>query len=263
MNNFTKALLASTIIGLSASALAQDSSEILDAIAAIQDQKDAEAKVYSQETREGLEKKGAIIGIKEIPISKLFFVEAELGSYLVSADGRFVIQGSIKDVWHRKTLSNLGDLEGIDRVPVSANAKKIEETMVTYTIGSKALPRSGVIFVDPSSDITVTALQKLYELKDEQRWVVVIMPVVGGANALDRSRRIHCAVDQDQAKMDLINGTNESFGSTKKDCGAEKLLAAQFVTNVFGITQMPHMIREDGLVSEGFPVEFGQWFKQP
>lgn len=255
-------LLASTLM-LSSLVIAQDNTELLDAVAAIKDKQAEEPKTYAQQTKEGLEKKGAIIGIKEVPIGKLFFVEAEQGSYLVSADGRFVIDGKIKDVWHRKTLNELADLDGIDRVPVSANAKKIEEMMATYSIGKPELPRSGVIFVDPSSDITITALQKLDSLKDEQRWLVVLMPVVGGSNALDRSRRLYCAKDQELAKMDLINGTSKSFSEINKACGDEKLIASQFVTNLFGITQMPHVLREDGLVSEGFPVEFEQWYAQP
>jgi len=263
MNKFKLTLLACALVSTVGSAVAKDSSKILDVVTAIKKEQEKTAETYSQEVKEGLEKKGAIVGIKELPIAKLFFVEAEQGTYLVTADGRFVIEGTIKDVWHRKTLRNLQDLEGIDRVPVSANAKKIEEMMVTYTIGNPETPRSGVIFVDPSSDITVNALQKLQEVSDEQRWLVVIMPVVGGSQALDRSRRIYCATDQAQAKLDLINGTSESFVSTRKDCDADKLLVAQYVTNIFGITEMPHLIREDGLVSKGFPVEFDGWYKQP
>lgn len=260
---FTKTLLATTMVGFMSVSMAQDSTEILDAISAIEDLEAKKAQTYSQDTKEGLAKKGAIIGIKEVPVGKLYFVEAEQGSYLVSGNGRFVIQGSIKDVWHRKTLAKLTDLENIDKVPVSANAKKIEQLMATYTLGDPSKPRSGVIFVDPSSEITVTALQKLQEYSTEQRWLVVLMPVVGGSNAIDRSRRIWCATDQEAAKLDLINGTSESFTSTDKTCGDEKILAAQFVTNIFSITQMPHVIREDGLVSDGFPVEFEQWYKQP
>lgn len=251
------------MVGFIGTVVAQDSTEILDAMAKIKEAEETSYATYSQETKEGLAKKGAIVGIKEVPVGKLYFVEAEKGSYLVSANGRFVLDGSFKDVWHRKTLKTLADLEGIDRVPVSANAKKIETIMATYTIGKPEIPRSGVIFVDPSSEITVTALQKLQSVSDEQRWVVVLMPVVGGANALDRSRRIFCASDQEAAKLDLINGTSNAFTSIDKTCGDEKLLAAQFVTNVFGITSLPHVIREDGLVSDGFPIEFDDWYKQP
>lgn len=260
---FKKLIVSALVASSSFSALSQDSSEVLDAVAAIQDQKANETKTYAQETKEGLEKKGEIIGIKKVPVNELFFVQAEHGSYLVSSDGRFVIDGKIKDVWHRKTLATLADLEGIDRVPVSANAKKIEQMMATFTIGKEETPRSGVIFVDPSSEITVTALKKLYSLNEDQRWLVVLMPVVGGANALDRSRRLHCAADRELAKLDLINGTSDSFSDIRQDCGDEKLVAAQFVTNLFGIKSLPYVLREDGLSINGFPQEFESWYAQP
>ncbi len=260
MINKLKALSAIALISFSA--LAQDASEVLDVVSEIKKQEASESKSYQQEIREGLEKKGAIIGIREIPVTKLYFVEAELGSYLVTANGRFVVDGRIVDVWHRKTLKSLADLEGIDRVPVNNNAKQIDDMLATFSIGDKEKPRSGVIFVDPTSEYTLTSLQKLIEYQDEQRWTVVLTPLIGGSNAVDRSRRLWCAKDKEQALLDLINGTQESFSEIDEDCDEERVLAGQYINNVFGIETLPHLIREDGLVSKGFPIDFDKWFEK-
>lgn len=263
-SNF-KSFVATSLLLSSSVVIAEESKHsLLDAVAKINDQKqESESSVYRQEIKEGLEKKGGIIGIKELPIKKLYFVEAEYGSYLVSPDGRFVIDGDIKDVWHRKTLKDLGDLKNLDRVPVTSNAKNLESSLATFQIGEDALPRSGVVFVDPTSEYTTTALKKLKSLEDTQKWVVVLMPVVGGSQALDRSRKLWCAKDKKLALDDLINGTNKSFSDLDSDCKENRLLAAQLVTNVFNIESLPHFIREDGLVSHGFPVKFESWYKQP
>lgn len=239
---------------------------LLDVAAKIQDakkEKEKETRVYRQEVKELLEKKGGIIGIKELPIRKLYFVEAEQGTYLVSPDARFVIDGSIKDVWHRKTLRTLSDLDGLDRVPVTSNAPNIEDSLATFQLGNKQMARSGVIFVDPTSEYTMTALKKIESLKDTQNWTVVLMPVIGGSQALDRSRKLWCAEDKSAALQDLINGTNTSFDKLRKECKEDRFINAQLITNVFGIESLPHLIREDGLISRGFPLEFDKWYKQP
>ena len=245
------------------SAIAQDSSSLLDAVQEIDKIEAKKKKTFSQSVRENLEKKGGIIGIKEVPINTLYFVEAERGTYLVTSDGRFVIDGVIKDVWHRKSITSLADMEDIDRVPLQNNAKKIEEALATFTIGDSSLPRSGVIFVDPSSEYTTQALQTLHDLRKEQKWTVVLMPLVGGKNAVERSRYLFCSKDQAVALNDLINGTQDSYSSQKDECDEQKILAAKYVNHVFGIENLPHLIREDGLVSKGFPVEFDEWYSQP
>ena len=62
--------------------------------------------------------------------------------------------------------------------------------------------------------------------------------------------------------MDLINGTQESFSEIDEDCDEERVLAGQYINNVFGIETLPHLIREDGLVSKGFPLDFDKWFEK-
>jgi thiol:disulfide interchange protein DsbC len=86
---------------------------------------------------------------------------------------------------------------------------------------------------------------------------------VGGATAVDRAKRLWCSTDSESAKKDLLNGTSDSFSSLESDCDDEKISLMAMLTDVFGIDELPHIIREDGLVSEGFPVDFDSWFEKP
>ena len=54
-----------------------------------------EAAAYRASIKEQLSAKGNVKGIQQLPIDKLMFVEAENGTYLISADGRFVIEGKL------------------------------------------------------------------------------------------------------------------------------------------------------------------------
>lgn len=220
-------------------------------------------KAYKQEIKNSLEAKGQIKGIQEIPIAKLYFVEAEQGSYLVTSDGRFVFEGKLKDVWYRKTIKTLDDARALERTPVSHIGFSPEEQLAHFIIGDQEKPRLGVAFVDPTSDYTAKFLEKITTTKLEGHWTIVLMPLIGGNQAVDRSLRLWCAVDREAAKQDFLKGTNKSFGEMKEGCNDEKIVMGMMLTDLFHIKSLPHLIREDGLVSEGYPQEFDKWYSQP
>lgn len=240
---------------LAGSAIAQDNT-LLDDVT-------PDAKTYREDIKNNLSAKGEVKGIQEIPIGKLYFVEAEQGTYLVSSDGRFVFEGVLKDVWHRKTIRDLRDAKEVERTPVSNIGFVPEEQLAHIQFGNKDIPRQGVAFVDPTSAHTSTFLKHLEKNKKSVNWTIVFMPLVGGNQAIDRSRRLWCAADKEKATEDLINGTSKSFDNLKEDCTEEPILMAMMLTDLFRIKSLPHLIREDGLVSNGYPEKFDEWFKQP
>ncbi|WP_240224582.1 hypothetical protein [Rheinheimera hassiensis] len=239
------------------------SSEPVDVLSKLSELAAPDKKAYGEEIKTSLSAKGQIKGIQEMPITKLFFVEAQQGSYLVSSDGRFVIEGVIKDVWHRKTINNLEDARSTERLPLSNIGFNPEEQLASFTLGNPNVKRQGVIFVDPTSAITLTALQKIKEKADTSNWTVVLMPLIGGDSAIDRSRRLWCATDKGGALNDLVYGTSESLSDVVEGCKEDPLVMGMMLTDLLQIRSLPHLIREDGLKSAGFPEKFEEWFAQP
>jgi thiol:disulfide interchange protein DsbC len=222
-----------------------------------------ESDAYRQEIKGNLEAKGQVKGIQEIPVGKLYFVEAEQGSYLVTSDGRFVFEGKLTDVWYRRTIKTLDDARAIERTPVSHIGFEPEEQLAHFIIGDSKKPRLGVAFVDPTTDYTTQFLKKITEKPLEGHWTVILMPLIGGNTAVDRSLRLWCAEDREAAKKDFIEGTNKSFSKLTKGCNDERIIMGMMLTDLFHIKSLPHLIREDGLKSEGYPPEFDKWFSQP
>lgn len=217
---------------------------------------------YRELNKEALAAKGAIKGVQLLPIDKILFVEAEQGNYLITPDGRFVFEGKLKDVWHRKTINSLEAARSIERTPLANIGFNPEEQLATFTIGNPKIKRQGAIFVDPTSPITVTALQDLMKDKKNINWTVILMPLVGGDQAMDRSRRLWCSKDKEGAKKDLIAGTAESLTVMRQPCSEEPIVMAMMLADLFRISHLPHLIREDGLLSEGYPNDFKTWFSQ-
>ena len=263
INSSIKLICASLSLILSISVSVAQTSDSVDVVNQLSELAAPDKKAYGEQIKDSLSAKGQIKGIQEMPITKVFFVEAQQGSYLVSSDGRFVIEGVIKDVWHRKTIKSLDDARSTERLPLTNIGFNPEEQLASFTLGNPKVKRQGVIFVDPTSTITLTALKKLNEKAENSNWTVVLMPLIGGDAAIDRSRRIWCATDKAGALDDLINGTSESLSSVSKDCKEEPLVMGMMLTDLLQIRSLPHLIREDGLKSTGFPENFDEWFAQP
>lgn len=219
---------------------------------------------FRQDMKNNLEAKGQVKGIQEIPVGKLYFVEAEQGNYLITSDGRFVFEGKLTDVWYRRTITSLEDAKKVERTPVSDLGFQPEEQLATFKVGNKDKARLGVAFLDPTTDYGKQFLKKISENKDiEGYWTVALLPLIGGNKAVDRSLRLWCAEDRALAEKDLIEGTDKSFSKLRKGCNDERIVMAMMLTDVFRIKSLPHLIREDGLISQGYPKEFDKWFAQP
>lgn len=222
-----------------------------------------DAKTFKEEVKGGLETKGVVIGMQELPIVKLMFVEAEQGNYIISADGRFVFEGTLKDVWHRRTIKTVKDVIETRRTPASNIGFKPEDQLAHFVVGNPDIPRQGVAFVDPTSGYTLRFLKDIMRDKENTHWTVVLMPLVGGNQAIERSLRLWCATDRELALNDLISGGNKSFDDIREGCNDEKILLGMMLVDLFHITSLPHLLREDGLISNGYPEKFNEWFKQP
>lgn len=216
-------------------------------------------KGYSEKIKDNLNKMGEVRGIQELPVSQVFFVEAEKGNYLVTGDGRFVFQGSLQDVWHRKHIDSIEDARQTIRTPLSNMNFDPLERLPAWQVGNPDIPRQGLVFVDPTSAITQQFLQQVIAEKEKYHFVVALLPLVGGEKAMDRARRLHCAKDRELALIDLANYTNESTGELRADCNAEKIMFGAAMTQVFRIEALPHFVREDGLISKGLPEDLDAW----
>lgn len=218
-------------------------------------------KIINEEAHINSGNKGMILGVKELPVKNLYFVEAEHGTYLVSGDGRFVFDGRLVDVWHKKTINNLADANSIQRTPLK-NIDLDLEVLATFQYGNPNLPRSGVAFVDPTSKYTTQFLEHVEDNKDKYNWTVVLTPLTGGTPAVDRARHLFCALDRAAAKEDFTRGTSKSFNNIKPECPDEAIKMVNMLVDKLSIEELPHIIREDGLVSKGLPLNFEAWFGQ-
>lgn len=255
-------LIASIVAGaLALSATAQEkpvSKEELARVAEkISEEKHVEA--FRQDVKEDLAGKGEIVGIQPMPIDKLYFVEATNGAYLVTADGRFVFEGTLRDVWHNKKINSLVDAQATVRTPLKNMRFDPLNDLPAWQVGNPDIPRQGLVFVDPTSDITQKFLMHVIANPEKYNFVVSLMPLIGGEPAMERAIKLHCAEDRQLALIDLANYTKESFAHTRSDCDTTTVMFGMVVKDIFRVNSLPHFVREDGLVSHGLPTDLDAW----
>jgi thiol:disulfide interchange protein DsbC len=220
---------------------------------------DRHVETFRQNVKEDLSGKGEIIGIQPLPIDKAYFVEASKGTYIVTADGRFVIEGTVRDVWHNKVIDSLADAQSTVRTPLKNMNFDPLEDLPAWQVGNPDIPRQGLVFVDPTSDITQTFLKHVIANSEKYNFTVSLMPLIGGEPAMERAVKLHCAEDRELALVDLANYTKESFVSTRKDCDTTTVMFGMVVKDIFRVNSLPHFVREDGLVSHGYPTDLDAW----
>ncbi|WP_076922410.1 hypothetical protein [Pseudoalteromonas sp. SK20] len=218
---------------------------------------------FADQTKRDLGKYGAVNSIQELPISRLYFVEAESGSFIISSDGRFAIEGSIKDVWHRKTLKTVDDVRSTLRMPLADMKFDFNKDLASLVLGNPDIPRQGVIFGDPTAKHTRDLVSKINANKEKYNFTFVMMPLIGGEEAVKRSMSILCAPDRELAIEDLANNTDKSFLETNEGCPDQNLMFTVYMQEIFKITNLPHVVREDGFVSKGAPLVLDEWLEAP
>lgn len=231
--------------------------------AIVQLQETEKEDTFAEQVKTELKGKGKVLGMVELPIKRMMFVEAESGSYLVSSNGRFVFQGKLQDVWHRKSIRSIDDANATKRTPLTNLNFKPEEQLATWVVGNQNIPRQGLVFVDPTSELTQTFLQTIFDNPDKYNFTVALMPLIGGDEAVARTRALYCAKDKEMALQDLLHYTNDSTSELQEDCKQDKLVFTVMMAEVLDISNLPHVIREDGLVSDGLPVDLDSWLAKP
>lgn len=262
-----KTTIAITVAICSFQALANNSNvqetvDIAKQSKALIEQIKPNTKEFREEVKANLTAKGQVLGIQKLPITKFFYVEAKQGSYMVSADGRFVFEGKLTDVWHRKKIDSLEDARSTERTPLTNLGFNPEKQLASFVIGNRAIPRQGIAFVDPTSAYTEKFIQHLLTTPQKYNWTVILLPLVGGDQAMDRSRKLWCASDRNAAIQDLAFGTNNSYTNLKSDCAEDPIMLSMMLTDIFQITGLPHIVREDGLSISGYPPKFDEWLNQ-
>ena len=118
-----------------------------------------------------------IEGLKALPIHGLSMVKAGGKTFFMSDNGRFVITGTLLDVWNRVAVTELDQVDLIvNRIDLSKMKLKIDD-LGPVTVGSGKA--QVVVFVDPRCPYCGKVQKQMDALKGQYTFKLVPVPVLG------------------------------------------------------------------------------------
>ncbi len=204
--------------------------------------------------------KARIEGMKALPINGLQMVKAGGKTFFMSNNGRFVITGTLMDVWNRVAVTDLDQVDQIaSRIDLAKMKLKIDDLgPVTYGTGREQV----VVFVDPRCPYCAKVQKQMEGLKDRYTFKLVSVPVLG-PESQNLVTRIGCLLqtkDKDKARDTLMHQAYDALpAEVDPKCNREPVQRALVTAHLFGIEAVPFLIAPDGRTFKGAPDSLADW----
>jgi thiol:disulfide interchange protein DsbC len=204
--------------------------------------------------------KARIEGMKALPITGLQMVKAGGKVFFMSNNGRFVITGTLMDVWNRVAVTDLDQVDQIaSRIDLAKMKLKIDDLgPITYGTGREQV----VVFVDPRCPYCAKVQKQMEGLQDRYTFKLVSVPVLG-PESQSLVTRIGCLLqtkDKDKARNALMHQTYDALpANVDPACNREPVQRALVTAHLFGIEAVPFLIAPDGRTFKGAPDSLADW----
>jgi thiol:disulfide interchange protein DsbC len=201
-----------------------------------------------------------IEGLKALPIHGLNMVKAGGKTFFMSDNGRFVITGTLLDVWNRVAVTELDQVDQIvNRIDLSKMKLKIDDLGPATVGNGKA---QVVVFVDPRCPYCGKVQKQMDALKSQYTFKLVPIPVLG-PESQSLVVKIGCLLQtqsKDKARDALMQQAYDSLPSEiDSKCNREPMQRAMVTAKLFGIDGVPFLIAPDGRTFKGAPDNLADW----
>lgn len=190
-----------------------------------------------------------------LPASAMLAIEKNGKFAVISDTGRFIIQGTVYDVWAKKELKTLEDAR------IAANYIPVDKTDIgfrdlaplTIGAGSKAI----TMFSDPACVFCKEIIEQARtSLPEGYRLDVLMLPLLSAESAA-RTKDLLCAKDKVAAWKAAVAGDLKTplAQLPAEQCNLDVISKRRITAQFLGARNVPFLIRDDGLTRQGKPEE--------
>lgn len=187
-----------------------------------------------------------------LPVTGILATEKSGKVVVLSTNGRYTIVGDIVDNWSKKKLATLEDIRESSKViPIQEMGLNLKE-LDPVTVGHG--PKVVVIFTDPYCTYCKKLIDQAKKI-DLEKYTVQIMPLgLLGRDSESRVADIYCAQDKRAAHALFLAGDNTTpIKRITGSCNGEAFMKRSVAAQIFGVTAVPFIIRDDGHYIRGLP----------
>ncbi|TXG98174.1 MAG: DsbC family protein [Nevskiaceae bacterium] len=190
-----------------------------------------------------------------LPASAMLAIEKNGKFAVISDTGRFIIQGTVYDVWAKKELKTIEDARiAAHYIPVDKTNLGFKD-LAPLTIGNGE--RAITMFSDPACGFCKEIIQQARSsLPEGYRLDVLMLPLLSQESAA-RTRELLCAKDKVAAWKAGASGDMKTPLEQVPDaqCDLDVIAKRRMTAQFLGARNVPFLIRDDGLTREGKPEE--------
>ncbi|MEW6657361.1 MAG: DsbC family protein [Thermodesulfobacteriota bacterium] len=199
---------------------------------------------------------GKIKTVKALPINGMVMVDTDQGVFFASDNGRFVMKGPLFDMWNRREIKDVADVESmasrVDLQKIGVDFKQL--AVLNFGEGKK----EEVFFISPTCPACKTVLDQAAKLAKEYRFKVVLLPQ--SREDMNIARSMVCSKDQDWAVKTLLSRNYK--GLPPGNCPLTPLQKNLVTARMLGITKVPYLIRHDAMHHNGAVNDLAAWLKE-
>jgi len=200
-----------------------------------------------------------IDAMASLPVTGIKAVESDGRLLFMSDNGRFVIDGTLYDLWAQQPLTSLTSIRTAgDRLDLRRLGLALDD-LNPLTLGNGAA--EVLIFVDPRCPHCHALLKQAGHLKD--RYTFRILPVaVLGPESEQQVRQLGCAREPAAALQALTSGRFTDLPQ-QPDCDLAPLQRTLVTAQLLGVQGVPFIVAPDGRISRGRPQNLREWLEFP
>jgi thiol:disulfide interchange protein DsbC len=200
-----------------------------------------------------------IDAMASLPVTGLKAVESDGRLLFMSDNGRFVIDGTLYDVWAQQPLTSLASIRSAgDRLDLRRLGLPLDD-LQALTLGEGA--EEVLIFVDPRCPHCHALLKQADQL--QFRYTFRILPVaVLGPESEHQVRQLGCALEPAAALLALTSGRFAGLPQ-RADCDLAPLQRTLVTAQLLGVKGVPFIVAPDGRISRGRPHSLREWLEFP
>lgn len=231
-------------------------------------QKKAEQNIqsnFSSQVKKMMSEIGEIEALKMIPVKGIMLVQLKgKPPIFLSSNGRFLIEGSIKDLWNMKPVETAEQAQetwllNLDKFGDGQLLNKL----AIIDFGNPQLPVQARVFVSPTVKASQDFLSSINP--NEIHLELVIFP--HEKETITPSLKAYCASSITDTLQSLMTGVTDKLSQRKCDeSDLQKVMMPMMMATYLDINMVPYFVRVDGKRHAGVPEMPLKWLnhnKQP
>ena len=186
---------------------------------------------------------------EHLPVQGVMLVQKDNTIQILSSNGRFEF-GTVYDRWSQTTIDTLEAAHRTFHYLTFDGVNFSIDQLHPYRLGQGT--KTIALFVDPHCPYCHDLLSQLPQHSREHQFQIIPVALLGQDSVVSITQ-LHCASDQQAAFQALRLGASPAQLEQTPNCRLDTLSQRMLAAKMIGITQVPFLIRDDGLVSRGIP----------